>query len=361
MNPPFKVLHVVPALFDDDDGIVGGAERYALELARHMADEVPTRLLTFGDRARSGKIGNLDYRVIGEPYYVRGQRGNPISSALLGELRAADVVHCHQQHIVASSIAALFCRVRGRRVFVTDEGGGGFDISSYISTDRLFSGHLHLSEYARAHFGHSGKSWAHVILCGVDTEKFSSDDSIRRDRAALFVGRILPHKGLADLVDAIEPGMRLRIIGRAYDPQFMDVLHARGAGKDITYRHDARDEELIHAYRTALCIVLPSVYRHGDRAVTAVPELLGQTLLEGMACGAPAICTAVASMPEIVEDGITGFVVPPNDPRALRDRIVWLSEHPETARAMGLAARQRVLDKFTWPAVVRHCLEIYAS
>ena len=49
-----------------------------------------------------------------------------------------------------------------------------------------------------------------------------------------------------------------------------------------------------------------------------VPELLGQTLLEGMACGALAICTAVASMPEVVTDGETGFVVPPNDPAAMR-------------------------------------------
>ena len=52
INDAMRVLHVVPALFGADDGIVGGAERYALELARHMADEVPTRLVAFGDRER---------------------------------------------------------------------------------------------------------------------------------------------------------------------------------------------------------------------------------------------------------------------------------------------------------------------
>jgi glycosyltransferase involved in cell wall biosynthesis len=92
---------------------------------------------------------------------------------------------------------------------------------------------------------------------------------------------------------------------------------------------------------------------------TLVPELLGQTLLEGMACGLPAICTSVASMPEIVVDGVTGFVVPPNDPRALSEKIAWLRDHPERARAMGEAARKRVLDKFTWPQVVQRCLDIY--
>ena len=80
-----------------------------------------------------------------------------------------------------------------------------------------------------------------------------------------------------------------------------------------------------------------------------------------MACGAPAICTDVASMPEIVEDGVSGFVVPPNDPVTLGERINWLREHREAARAMGLAARRRVLEKFTWPAVVQRCLEIYRT
>ena len=92
-----------------------------------------------------------------------------------------------------------------------------------------------------------------------------------------------------------------------------------------------------------------------------MPELLGQTLLEGMACGGPVICTRVASMPEIVEDGVCGFIVPPNDPAAIADRIAWLRDHPAQAAAMGTAARRRVLDKFTWPQVVRRCLDHYAA
>ena len=57
-----RVLHVVPALFGAS-GIVGGAERYALELARHMADRVPTRLVSFGPSDASSREGNLDVRV----------------------------------------------------------------------------------------------------------------------------------------------------------------------------------------------------------------------------------------------------------------------------------------------------------
>ena len=90
-----------------------------------------------------------------------------------------------------------------------------------------------------------------------------------------------------------------------------------------------------------------------------MPELLGQTLLEGMACGAPVVCTNVASMPEVVADGETGFVVPPNDPVALRARLEWLRDHPEDVVRLGVAGRRRVLQTFTWPSVVRHCLDAY--
>jgi glycosyltransferase involved in cell wall biosynthesis len=359
-NPP-RVLHMVPAMFGADDGIVGGAERYALELARNMASRVPTRLISFGERARSGKVDDLEYRVIGNPWYVRGQRYNPIALAMLSEIRAADVVHCHQQHLLASSVAALCCRTLRKKVFVTDEGGGGFDISAYVSTDRWFNGHLHLSEYARRCWSHEAQPWAHVILGGVDTLKFSPDASVRRGERVLYVGRILPHKGIADLIDAIEPGMHLDVIGQAYDSDYLAMLRRRAEGKDVVFRHDADDAALVDAYRRAICVVLPSVYRTADGRATIIPELLGQTLLEGMATEAPVICTAVASMPEIVQDGVSGFVVPPNDPRELRDRIAWLDERRELARAMGIAARRRVLDKFTWPRVVDRCLRIYAG
>jgi glycosyltransferase involved in cell wall biosynthesis len=92
-----------------------------------------------------------------------------------------------------------------------------------------------------------------------------------------------------------------------------------------------------------------------------VPELLGQTLLEGMACGTPAICTNVASMPEVVEDGSTGFVVPPNDPSALREKLCWLREHSAEVNALGRAGRQRVLERFTWNNVVARCLDEYSK
>ena len=357
---PIHVIHTVPALFGRD-GVVGGAERYALELARSMADEVRTTLVAFGDRDRDETAGALRIRVLGSPWLVRGQRANPMSRRLFAALRPATVVHCHQQHVLASSLAALYCRLTGRRVFVTDLGGGGWDVSAYVSTDRWYHGHLHISAYSRAVFGHEENPRAHVISGGVDTVKFAPDARTRPGDTVVFVGRLLPHKGIDTLIRALPEGLRLLVMGARADQRYAADLERLAAGKPVSFVHDADDAQIIDAYRSALCVVLPSVYRtmYGD--TTRVLELLGQTLLEGMACGAPGICTAVASMPEVVSDGATGFVVPADDPAVLSERLAWLRDHPEEARRMGEAARRRVDTQFTWPTVVRRCLRAYAA
>lgn len=354
------VLHIVPAIFGKN-GVIGGAERYAFELARHMADYVETTLVAFGSEPSESRVGRLRVRVMPASWRVRGEAANPMSLKVLPEILKADVVHCHQQHVVASSSAALTCRLTGRKVFVSDLGGGGWDISRYISTDGWFHKHLHISSYSRKYYGHEGKPWAHVIYGGVDIEKFKPDSNVARQNTVVFVGRLLAHKGVDQIIEALPAGMKLELIGQPYDEVFLNRLRMLADGKDVVFRHNASDDDIVNAYRRALCVVLPSVYRTCLGTTTRVPELLGQTLLEGMACETPAICTDVASMPEIVKDGETGFVVPPNDPETLANRLIWLRDHCEERKAMGIAARQAVMERFQWPTVVEKCLALYRA
>ena len=196
---------------------------------------------------------------------------------------------------------------------------------------------------------------------GVDTDKFSPDPTVPRGESFLFVGRLMPHKGVIDLVDAVDPDMPLDLIGQPYNERYAADLTAAAVGKQVRFRHDCDDAAIIDAYRRARAVVLPSVYDDRYGGHTLVPELLGQTLLEGMACGTPAICTDVASMPEVVADGETGYVVPPNDPAALRERLRHLRDHPQEVARMGRNARERVLRLFTWERVVDRCLAAYAK
>jgi len=218
---------------------------------------------------------------------------------------------------------------------------------------------LHISEYSRSLAGHAGWDRAHVVYGGVDTERFAPDPAVPKEPLVVFVGRLMPHKGVNDMIEALPAGLTLEVIGRPYHDRFFADLKRLAACKSVVFRPDCDDADLVRAYRRAICVVLPSVYRtiYGDESL--VPELLGQTLLEGMACGTPAVCTNVASMPEVVVDQQTGFVVPPNDPTALRTKLEWLRDHPEDVTRLGQAGRLRVLQAFTWPAVVRHCLDVY--
>jgi glycosyltransferase involved in cell wall biosynthesis len=293
-----RVLHLIPTLFHPTEGIVGGAERYAYELARHMSREVDTTLLSFGPEERTLSEGALKIRVLAGAWHVRGSQFNPVSVRVLPDILRADVIHCHQTHVLLSELAALAGRASGKRVFATDLGGGGWTLGGYVKTKSWFHGHLHISEFSRRIAGQGSDPRAQVIFSGVDTDKFCPDPSVPKTGGVLFVGRLLPHKGVDRVLESLPPDIPMEVIGRPYDPKFFELLKSLAVGKQVTFRTDVDDRGLVEAYRRARCVVLPSLYRDRYGNETTIPELMGQTLLEGMSTGIPGLCTNVAAMPE---------------------------------------------------------------
>ena len=159
-----RVLHLIPTLFHPVEGIVGGAERYAYELARTMSRSVETTLLSFGPSEREFHDGPLRIRVLSGAWHVRGSRFNPVSARVLPEVLRADVVHCHQRHVLLATLAALAGRAARKRVFATDLGGGGWDVGAYLSTDSWFHGQLHISEFSRRVAGQGDDPRAQVTM-----------------------------------------------------------------------------------------------------------------------------------------------------------------------------------------------------
>src|SRR5262249_41514722 len=139
------------------------------------------------------------------------------------------------QHIVISSSVALIGRLTRRPVFVTDLGGGGLDFSSFVNTDRWFKGHLHISEYSRKVFGHKANANARVIFTGVDASVFSPSPSAAKKTDVLFVGRVLPHKGVDRLIEALPEDRSLEVVGGAMHPQYMATLRDLARGKQVRF------------------------------------------------------------------------------------------------------------------------------
>ena len=98
-----KVVQVSPAFFGAD-GVVGGGERYPLELAKALAALTPTTLISFARQPRRFRDGELDVRLYRPWGYVRGKETNPFSLAWLPALLNADVVHVHQYRTAAANL-----------------------------------------------------------------------------------------------------------------------------------------------------------------------------------------------------------------------------------------------------------------
>jgi glycosyltransferase involved in cell wall biosynthesis len=88
-------------------------------------------------------------------------------------------------------------------------------------------------------------------------------------------------------------------------------------------------------------------------------EGLGVSLLQAAASGVPLIASGAGGIPEIIEDGVNGYLVPPRDPEALASAVVRLLEDPEKARSMGESGRRIVREKFSVEAMVRGNLGVY--
>ena len=351
-----KVVHVSPLYFSDGS-VIGGGERYALELARAMSTHVPTKLVTFGKKRQSITDGTLRIEIYPVWFYFGGKNVNPISLAFLPELLDADVVHLHQYRIALSDICVLAARALRRPIFASDHGGGGRNYAHRLGTDEHVTGFLLVSNYlAKQYSRHAHKTW---IIHGGFNPRLFYPRQVPRQRKAIFAGRLIPFKGINYLVDGVDPDIELHLIGRAYHPEYYDLLQQLACGKRITFQTALNQEELATEYSTAMVNVLPSVYVDYYGTHHKKSEILGLVLLEAMACGAPVLVTRVGGMPELVPEGEVGFIVPPNDPQALGERIRYLHDNPEVVARMGQAARQHAMDHFTWDRVALNCLKAY--
>jgi glycosyltransferase involved in cell wall biosynthesis len=359
-----RVTHVAPTAFGDG-GLFGGGERYPLELARALAREVSCRLVTFGRDARYAREPDgLEVVVLGARGYSRGHPAHPRGGGLVRALRRADVVHAHQLHSRATAIALWTATASGQRRVITDHGLLGRRKRRRAALVERF---LTVSRYSADVLG-APEDRTTPIFGGADVERFYPDRDDAR-AGVLFVGRLTPHKGVDRLIQAMPAGTELTIAGstghdatwpeREY-AQLLRRLAASAPGR-VTFSGAVAENELPRLMRRHAVLALPSVdYTCYGRQVP-VSELLGLAVIEAMASGTPVVCSRIGGVPEVVDDGRTGVLVPPGDVDALRDGLAMVVHDRSRGVAMGRAARETVCERFTWKACARRCLESYET
>ena len=347
------VVHVSPTYFAPES-ILGGGERFAEELARAMSARTRVRFVAFGRRSfREQPAPNLE-RVILKSWSRNPML--PMSMGLFGEIRGAAVIHCHQLNVLSTFLAAWWGARQGSRVFVSDLGGGGWTPGYQIDIARWITAQLPISRYAAR--GLAARGVPHTVIHGgVDLARYPCRETWEHDGSVVFLGRILPHKGIHFLVEGVPPDIPLHVIGPVVDPEYRASLGRLAERKRVLFHSDLPDAEVRKFLRHAMVLVHPTPV--DSQGSAGVNELFGLALVEAMACGCPVIASNAASLPEIVRHEEEGLLVPPNNPAGIRAAIGRLSSDRELWRRLAAAARRRVETHFTWDRVVDRCLDAY--
>ncbi len=190
------------------------------------------------------------------------------------------------------------------------------------------------------------------------TARHRGNEADSEEPIILYVGRLAPVKGTLSLLQAV-PGV-LREFPRARfvlaGPWQMPAPHSwrylvNGAGDPdrLIWLGHIPTDELAGWYRRASVFVMPSFY-----------ETFGIACLEAMAHGLPVVASRVGGLPEVIEDGISGILVPPGEPNALAGVIAVLLKDPILRQRLGTAGCQRVADNFAPNRVVSDMLAVYS-
>ncbi len=194
-----------------------------------------------------------------------------------------------------------------------------------------------------------------VVPLGIDLSRFTAlTRNAHTPPTLLFVGRLRYYKGLDTLLRAMPeiPQAHLVIVGDGPMRAAWQQLAAQlGLGPRVRFAGEVSDAELLRHYAGADLFVLPA---------NARAEAFGTVLLEAMAMGLPVVSTELGTGTSWVnQDGVTGRVVPPNDPNALAAVIRELLANPSQLEQMGKAARARVEAEFSLPVMVERVEAVY--
>ena len=381
--------------------VYGGAGVHVEYLARELARLTPVEVRRFGPGP--DEAGGHESPAIRsfEPWSALADAGAlgvmSADLAMAADLHEPSVVHSHTWYAnLAGHVAKLRYGVphvatthslEPLRPWKAEQlGAGGYALSSFCErigltgADAVIAVSGAMRDDLLRVYPTIDPARVEVIHNGIDPQEFrpaDGTDALRREGidperpSVVFVGRITRQKGIAHLLRAAEhlrPEAQLVLAaGAADEPEIEGEVAAQ-----VSRLREVRDgvvwiermmprPDLIQILSHATAFACPSLY-----------EPLGIVNLEAMACGTAVVATRTGGIPEVVEDGVTGWLVPitPADARgtpsdasafeaAFTDRLNDLIDHPERAAAFGRAGRERAVEHFAWDRIAARTLEVY--
>jgi len=204
----------------------------------------------------------------------------------------------------------------------------------------------------------------HVVPIGIDTDFFAPQPNIERipGRIVSTASADVPLKGQKYLLEALaevreqHPNVHLELVGKQREGSTTaETLNKLGLSDIVNFNQGISYEELVNLLASASVAIVPSLY-----------EGFSIPAIEALSCGAPLIATTGGALPEVAGPHLeTCLAVPPGDSSALAKQIEFAFENPDICKRVGLAGRQRVIEKWSWResalTTAQHCEELLAN
>ncbi|HEY3021771.1 MAG TPA: glycogen synthase [Solirubrobacteraceae bacterium] len=377
--------------------VYGGAGVHVEYLSREVGRLVDVDVHCWGDD-RPGAVAHRPWEALaGSAPHLAALQAVSIDLAMAAGLDGADLAHSHTWYAnLGGHLAKLLYDIphvatvhslEPLRPWKAEQLGGGYALSSFCertaleAADACIAVSRGMRDDLLAAYPAIDPARVEVIYNGIDTAEYAPDRGthvLERhgiDPAApivVFVGRITRQKGLVHLLRAaleIDPAAQLVLCAGAPDtPEIGGEVAAlvervrAERGNVIWLDKMLPKREVIQILSHATVFTCPSIY-----------EPLGIVNLEAMACETAVVATATGGIVEVVDDRVTGLLVPfepgddpsrePRDPAAfaaaIAERVNALVRDPARAAEMGRAGRAAVVERFAWPAIAEQTVALY--
>ena len=368
-----NILQVSPYFHPHLGGVENHVYHLALKLKErgHQVTVLTSRLPGTKEEEEVGGLRVVRERAWGFPM------STPICPGIKRRVRdlAADLVHAHTPPPLDSYYAAKGCARIGRPLVLTYHcdpivsgplGNLLLRVYRRVWAPATFRRATRVIVTTKSYAATSLVAWMHehdVVQQAVDTGVFRPTGTgaalreklkVGDDVVVLFVGRMVPHKGVQHLIRAIphlDKNVRLWLVGDGPELGRMKALaRADGTASRATFLGRVSDDELPSYYDACDIFTLPSVSRL---------EAFGIAALQGMSTAKPVVVCDIPGVREVVSTGVHGLVAEPANPESLAGCINLLARDPEGRKLMGLRARERVEQEFAWSEVVGKIEKIY--